>query len=193
MSTSTELLYYVYAYLRKSDLTPYYIGKGRYKRYKEKHSIAIPSDMSRIVFLETNLTEFGSFALERRMIKWYGRKDIGTGILRNQTDGGEGSAGIVHTQETRDKLSIAAKGKSKPPRTKEHMDRILEARKMNPRPGPNTGRVFSDEHRAKISAAAKNRVQSSETRSKTSASMKGRIKSPEHIAAASAARWHDPN
>ena len=87
--------FYVYAYLRE-DGSPYYIGKGRQKRaYNKNHSISLPRDKSRIVFLETNLSNIGALALERRYIRWYGRKDNDTGILRNLTDGGEGSSGIL--------------------------------------------------------------------------------------------------
>ena len=94
-SKQDPLRFYVYAYLRK-DNSPYYIGKGQHFR-AWKHSsldrIRSPIDLSRIVMLETNLTEFGALALERRMIRWYGRKDNNSGILRNLTDGGEGCAG----------------------------------------------------------------------------------------------------
>ena len=63
-----------------------------------------PKDHSRIVILEKNLSNIGALALERRMIAWYGRIDTATGILRNRSDGGEGPAGIIRTEEHKRKL-----------------------------------------------------------------------------------------
>lgn len=148
-------LFYVYAYLRR-DGTPYYIGKGKRRRAYEKHkNISTPLDRSCIVFLETNLTEIGALALERRIIKWYGRKDLDTGILRNMTDGGEGTSGIISPR----------KGLPLPEETK---------RKMR-------GRVTSEETKALISSIKKGKQHSAESRSKMASAKKGISRSIEVI------------
>lgn len=89
--------FYVYAYLRE-DGSPYYIGKGSGSRIKQSHTVHVPA-ADRIVYLEKNLSEIGALALERRYIRWYGRKDNNTGILRNLTDGGEGTSGFKQSKQ----------------------------------------------------------------------------------------------
>lgn len=106
--------YYTYAYISKKTGLPYYIGKGVDRRMyvsHKNHGITTPRDIGQIVVLEEGLTEIGALALERRYILWYGRKDAGTGVLHNKTDGGETTVGYIKTQQQIEKHRAQLKGR----------------------------------------------------------------------------------
>lgn len=109
---SSNHIYYIYAYLRKNGI-PYYIGKGKNSRAYEAHGkrIQVPKEKNRIIIMESSLSEIGALALERRYIRWYGRKDLGTGVLYNKTEGGDSLHGYIPSKETREKISRAFIGK----------------------------------------------------------------------------------
>jgi hypothetical protein len=104
------MIYYTYAYLRE-DGTPYYIGKGTRRRIHSKlHAVNLPPEERRI-FLKTGLTAEEAERHEIYLIAVLGRKDLGTGILRNITDGGEGCAGRVVSEYTRKRISNVLTGR----------------------------------------------------------------------------------
>ena len=138
--------YYTYAYLRE-DGTPYYIGKGKGYRYleKERHNVKIPLK-SRIIFLKKNITEEDAFKHEKYIIFILGRKDLGTGILRNLTDGGEGCSGYKHSEESKLKISKANSGKKWNDEAKKNLSKKCLGRKPKP---------MSQESREKLSKMRK--------------------------------------
>ncbi len=187
--------YYTYAYLRQ-DGTPYYIGKGKDKRMRARHSgsIAVPKDKNRILILKQNLTEEEAFKHECYLIFVLGRKDLGTGILRNRTNGGDGASGRVCSEESKQKSSKSNRGQT---RAKSVGENISKAKKGKPgrklsekektllslRMSSDVNPAKNPEVAKKISEAKKNkpgREWTDEQKLKVSQSHKGKPKSAEH-------------
>jgi len=112
-------------------------------------------------------SEADALESEIALIDLFGRKDKGTGCLRNFTDGGDGVAGLRHTEDAKRRMSVGHKG----------------------RPSWNKGLSPSAEYSAAMSEGQRRRIDSrnrgqhwqlsTETRKKMSESRKGHTTSEE--------------
>jgi len=98
--------------------------------------------------------------------------------------------GLKHSPETRAKIGAANIGKHSKPRTAEQRAKQSEA--MKGKPGPNKGKKFSPESRAKMAAAQRGRKHSDETKRKIAAASTGRVKLGEERRKLSEARVGKP-
>lgn len=185
--------FYTYAYLRE-DGSPYYVGKGRGDRVLSVNRCFKPPCLDRVALLRENMSEKNALDHEIEMIKAWGRKDLGTGMLRNLTDGGEGISGYKLSDETKAKMSLAKQNISDETRAKLRFaklgKRLSEEHKSNMRLA-NLGKKLTDETKAKMSLARIGKIgrkHTEESKAKMSLAKKGKIFSKEHKAKMSLAQ-----
>lgn len=210
--------FYIYNLIDPKDNIPFYVGKGygnrMYSHEKEVKRGICPNRNSylfnsikkildsgmKIIYkkIKENLSELDSFKLELEEIKKYGRRNNGSGILCNMSDGGEGMSGYKHTEISRKKISESLKGrylwsesrkkeaskkfsgKGNPFYGKTHTDEVLKKisitvkNKWKNESHPLKGRPKSESHRKNIKFSKMGRVLSDETKNKMSISQRKR-------------------
>ena len=171
--------FYVYAHFTSGAHFPFYIGKGKgnrawsysnrsnwWARTTNKHGLEV-----KILF--SNLNEQMAFFLEKEMINKYGVQGKGAGCLINITLGGGGISGYKHTDEAKQKISMAFKGKSL---SKEHIEKLKIAAKGRTIPievikrmaEKKRGTILSEETRRKIGNSHRGMIRSTEARNNLS-------------------------
>ena len=143
------MLFYTYLWLRENG-TPYYVGKGSANRAFERHRVGPAPSVDRIIMQEWP-DEALAFEGEKLLIAYFGRKDNGTGCLRNLTDGGEGAgAGNQHALghcksiESKTKASVRMKG------TRNLLGFKFSQESRRKMSEAHRGKLLTQEHRTKI-------------------------------------------
>jgi Mg-chelatase subunit ChlI len=177
----------VYEHLRNDTNEVFYVGIGEeekrayVKANRNPHWKNITNKIGYTVNVKINdATWDEAIQIEKYLIAFYGRKDLGLGSLVNMTDGGDGCNNP--SIETRKKMSELAKDRTHTEESKQKMSQI------------HKGKTKSEETKQKMSERQKGKTpmlgktHSNETKQKTSEAMKGKKQSPEHIANSIASR-----
>jgi hypothetical protein len=108
-------------------LTPKSLSKNSPKNNKIKKIIQETKEKPKVIILKNELLEKDAFILERYLVTLIGRNDLNKGSLTNLTDAGDGGVnpsketrikmqnnriGKIHSDETKNKMSISQNGKS---------------------------------------------------------------------------------
>jgi hypothetical protein len=148
----------VYEHLRNDTNELFYVGIGKFeKRAFSKqgrnnphwHNIAKKVGYT-VNIIHSDIDWEEAKNIEKSLIKKYGRLNLGTGILVNMTDGGDGVVGLKYPEEARQKISEAMKGK---PKSEEHKNKLSEGAK---------GRLNTEVAKARMRISAKNRSKDAE-------------------------------
>ena len=157
----------------------FYIGIGQEeKRAKSKsdrnnywHNVVNKYGYE-VQILKSDLTWEDACEMEKVLISWFGRRDLGLGTLVNLTDGGEGNVGWVASDETRARMSKSKKEKLSHNYGKKASKEAREKMSISA-----TGRKHSEESKEKNRIASSN--VSEETKLKRYLKNKGLKRTPE--------------
>lgn len=208
--------YYVYVLFRPWNGQPFYVGKGRQRRFgwhKKavaaqrtdrtgkiiRKAVALGAEIPAVKVRE-NLSEFQAHAVEVALIAALGRGS--DGCLSNQTDGGEGASGSTHSPEARQKIRASqmgntwSRGLKRSPETIAKLKEIHSQRSAETiakmRAG-NLGKVIPPDQREKMRLAKVGTKQSPEHIANKAASHRGKKRSAEARARMSAGQKGNKN
>jgi hypothetical protein len=197
-------MFYVYVYRDPrptKDNQPVYVGKGTGDRdishwAKGSHNKPFQDFISHLkqrglvavcqrVF-ETE-DEEAAFSKERELVALYGRRDLGTGPLFNRTDGGEGAAGAIRTEEEREANRIDSLDKWQRPEYRAKVVAAQQAAQGTPEARAlkslNSKETWQDEDvRQKRAVGIKAGRSTGKSKAKTSAQAKAQWANPEYAA-----------
>jgi hypothetical protein len=199
--TVTPRCFYVYVLWREDGHTPFYVGKGKGRRWynheiyarsgtdnpirdriilaMQRKGLAVPKTK-----IMQGMSEELAYRLETHLIRTIGR--FPNGPLTNLTDGGDGVRNL--TAEARSRMG-GWRGRPRSEETKEKLRAANLGKKHSAETRAKIGaisRSISDETKAKIGAASRN--MSADARAKLSEAGRGRVKSAETRAKLSAAQ-----
>ena len=138
----------------------FYVGIGTPSRpYEDKHrnnhwNHIVEKVGHEVILVEENLSWDEACEWEKFEIKRIGRRDLGLGPLVNMTDGGEGTQGVLITEERRTNISLATKqAMSNPEIIQKMKDAKVDFTPWNSgmkgwnsgKDNPNYGNYWSDE------------------------------------------------
>lgn len=160
ISAEPKLPFYVYSLLNPITNKPFYVGKGSNDRYKEhfrecfkkkrSHKLSTIKNIvnqNLDVLIQINIETIDEkFALQKEveLIRFWGRRDIRTGILTNLTDGGEGVSGFISTRDISGENNPMF-GKTHTPEARQNI-----SRKNKERIEKFGARKHSEEHKQKL-------------------------------------------
>ena len=188
-------IFYVYQLRLEGSEKPFYVGKG--SGYRSSAHF-LPSKLSAkthknntirkaqedgveifIEKLKEGLSEVEAFEIERSLISDFGRRDLGTGCLTNNSDGGEGQTGRIFSEDLLSRMSASAKARGISQETRDKITAKLVGKRASPETrarmsAAHKGRKTSDAHRLALSKAQTGKSLSPETRAKISATKRAK-------------------
>lgn len=170
---------YLYRHIRLDRNQPFYIGIGSddsYKRAYDKRSRSkywksvINKTDYEVEILMEDLTWEEACEKEKEFISLYGRADLGTGILCNLTEGGEGVLGMKHSEETRKKI---AEDNKRPEKLRVCMENLKKMQTPEAIEKARKNRDYKEISRKRVANTDYNKVKEASERSVTQYSLEG--------------------